>query len=78
MTFKEHIENEVKRLSKEWQEDILRDIKNFESEETMEQRLQELKEKITSFVRDYEIESFDIWIDKEVGQKVKVNLEIRV
>ena len=44
----------------------------------MEQRLQELKEKITSFVRDYELESFSVWIDKEVGKKTKVNLEIRV
>lgn len=54
--------------------------------ETMEQRLQELKEKITSFVRDYNIESFDVWIDDGTDvnhitkpqKEVKVNLEIRV
>lgn len=52
----------------------------------MEQRLQELKEKITSFVRDYNIENFDVWIDDgndvnhitKPQKEVKVNLEIRV
>ncbi len=53
----------------------------------MEQRLQELKEKITSFVRDYNIESFNVWIDevevktlegKHFKTDKKVNLEIRV
>ncbi len=48
----------------------------------MEQRLQELKEKITSFVRDYNIESFDVYIDETNStlckENKKVNLEIRV
>ena len=44
----------------------------------MEQRLQELKEEITSFVRDYEIESIDILIRKDEILPTKVNLEIRV
>lgn len=53
----------------------------------MEQRLQELKEKITSFVRDYNIESFDVWIDDGVNinnitksekERIKVEIEIRV
>lgn len=54
--------------------------------EVMEQRLQELKEKITSFVRDYNIESFYVDIDDGISvehitkplKEVKVNLEIRV
>lgn len=52
----------------------------------MEERLKELKEKITSFVKDYDIESFDVWIDDGVDvnhitkplKEVQVNLEIRV
>lgn len=53
----------------------------------MEQRLQELKEKITSFVRDYNIDSFDVWIDDSVNinnitksekERIKVEIEIRV
>lgn len=52
----------------------------------MEQRLQELKEKITLFVRDYNIESFYVDIDDGTSvehitkplKEVKVNLEIRV
>lgn len=52
----------------------------------MEQRLQELKEKITSFVRDYNIEEFIVDIDDGISiehitkplKEVKVSLEIRV
>lgn len=50
----------------------------------MEQRLQELKEKITSFVNDYNVESFDVYIDewasdvKSGKEYYKVNLETRV
>ena len=53
----------------------------------MEERLQELKEKITSFVRDYNIESFDVWIDDDVNinniskpkeERKEVRIEIRV
>lgn len=53
----------------------------------MEERLQELKEKITSFVRDYDIESFDVWIDDDVNinniskpkeERKEVRIEIRV
>ena len=53
----------------------------------MEQRLQELKEKITSFVKDYNVDEFIVDISemevRTVGGKCfktnkKVNLEIRV
>lgn len=70
--------------SKELYFDIAKDCRILKN--TMEQRLQELKEKITSFVRDYNIESFDVWIDDGTDvdhitkpqKEVKVNLEIRV
>lgn len=51
---------------------------------SMDERLQELKEKITAFVNDYNIESFDVYIDelasdvKSSKKYYKVNLEIRV
>lgn len=44
----------------------------------MEERLQELKEKIKSFVRDYDIEEFNIWIEEDGNIDKKVTLEIRV
>ena len=52
----------------------------------MEQRLQELKEKITSFVIDYKIKDFNVEIDEDIDlvskdtyeTQTKVNLEIRV
>ena len=44
----------------------------------MEERLKELKERITSFVRDYDIEGFDIWIEEDGSVDKKVTLEIRV
>lgn len=44
----------------------------------VEERLKELKEKITSFVRDYDIENFDIWIEEDGNTNKKVTLEIRV
>ena len=49
----------------------------------MEERLNELKEKITSFVQDYDIEAFDVWIDyAEVntvkGEKQKTNKNVRI
>lgn len=52
----------------------------------MEQRLQELKEKITSFVRDYKIKDFNVEINEGIDlvskdtyeTQIKVNLEIRV
>lgn len=47
-------------------------------EKDMEERLKELKEKITSFVNDYDIEEFDIWIEEDGNIDKKVTLEIRV
>ena len=44
----------------------------------MEQRLQELKEKITSFVEDYNVKDLKVSISKGVAIPTKVNLEIRV
>lgn len=44
----------------------------------MEERLQELKEKITSFIRDYKIEEFTIWIEEDENIGKKVTLEIGV
>ena len=44
----------------------------------MEERLKELKEKITFFVRDYNIEEFDIWIEEDENIGKKATLEIRV
>lgn len=52
----------------------------------MEQRLQELKEKITSFIIDYNIKNFYVDIDEDIDlvskdtyeTQTKVNLEIRV
>ena len=50
------------------------------------QKLQELKEKITSFVRDYKIKDFNVEINEDIDlvskdtyeTQTKVNLEIRV
>ena len=50
----------------------------FEEGQKMQERLQELKEKITSFVRDYDIEEFDIWIEEDGNADKKVTIEIRV
>lgn len=52
----------------------------------MEERLKELKEKITSFVRDYNIKDFYVEIDEDIDlvskytyeTQAKVNIEIRV
>lgn len=44
----------------------------------MEQRLQELKEKIEQFVVDYNIENLKVSISKGVAIPIHVNLEIRV
>ncbi len=44
----------------------------------MEERLQELKEKITSFVNDYDIQEFTIWIEEDGNVDKKVTIEIRV
>lgn len=44
----------------------------------MEERLKELKEKITSFVNDYDIQEFTIWIEEDGSIDKKVTLEIRV
>ena len=44
----------------------------------MEQRLQELKEKIEEFIVDYNIEDLKVSISKGVAISTKVNLEIRV
>ena len=49
----------------------------------MEERLKELKEKINSFVQDYDIEAFDVWIDyAEVaslnGETHKTNKSVRI
>ena len=44
----------------------------------MEERLKELKEKITSFVRDYDIKEFDIWIEEDGNIDKRVTLGIRV
>lgn len=53
----------------------------------MEERLKELKEKITSFVRDYDIKSFDVWIDDGVNinniakpkeERIEVEIDIKV
>lgn len=52
----------------------------------MEQRLQELKEKITSFVRDYNIKDFYVDINEDIDlvskdtyeTQAKVNIEIKV
>ena len=44
----------------------------------MEERLKELKEKITSFINDYDIGEFDIWIEEDGSTDKKVTLEIRV
>ena len=56
------------------------------TKKAMEQRLQELKEKITSFVRDYNIKDFNVEINEDIDlvskdtyeTQTKVNLEIRV
>ena len=46
----------------------------------MEERLKELKEKITSFVIDYDIQEFTIWIEENKTDTLDkdVLLEIRV
>ena len=52
----------------------------------MEERLQELKEKITSFVNDYDVKSFYVDINEDIDlvskdtyeTQSKVNIEIRV
>lgn len=52
----------------------------------MEERLQELKEKITSFVNDYDVKNFYVDINEEIDlvskdtyeTQPKVNIEIRV
>lgn len=52
----------------------------------MEERLQELKEKITSFVMDYNIKNFYIDINEDIDlvskdtyeEQQKVNIEIRI
>lgn len=52
----------------------------------MEERLKELKEKITSFVNDYNIKDFYIDINEDIDlvskdtyeTQTKVNIEIRV
>lgn len=44
----------------------------------MEQRLQELKEKIEEFVIDYDIEDLKVYVSRGVAISTKVNLEIRV
>ena len=46
----------------------------------MEERLKELKEKITSFVNDYDIQEFTIWIEENRTDTLDkdVLLEIRV
>lgn len=44
----------------------------------MEQRLKALKEQIASFVRDYDIEDFDIWIEEDGNIDKRVTLGIRV
>lgn len=46
----------------------------------MEERLKELKEKITSFVNDYDIQEFTIWIEENKTDTLDkdVLLEIRV
>ena len=44
----------------------------------MEERLKELKEKITSFVNDYDIQEFTIWIEEDGTPDKDVLLEIRV
>lgn len=46
----------------------------------MEERLKELKEKIISFVNDYDIQEFTIWIEENRTNTLdkEVLLEIRV
>ena len=44
----------------------------------MEERLKELKEKITSFVNDYDIQEFTIWIEENETPNKDVLLEIKV
>mgnify|MGYP000339756777 FL=1 len=52
----------------------------------MEERLKELKEKITSFVNDYDVKSFYVDINEDIDlvskdtyeTQSKVNIEIRV
>lgn len=44
----------------------------------MEERLKELKEKITSFINDYDIKEFDIWTEEDGNIDRKVTLGIRV
>ena len=44
----------------------------------MEQRLQELKEKITSFVRENDIKKFDVCISRGITIPTNVEIEIRV
>ena len=44
----------------------------------MEQRLKALKEQIASFVRDYVIEDFDIWLQVDGNIDKTVTLGIRV
>lgn len=52
----------------------------------MEERLKEIKEKITSFVNDYDVKSFYVDINEDIDlvgkdtyeTQSKVNIEIRV
>lgn len=44
----------------------------------MEQRLQELKEKIESFVEDYDVKDLKVYISKGVAIPTEVELEIRI
>lgn len=57
-----------------------------EKDKKMEERLKELKEKITSFVNDYDIKDFYVDINEDIDlvskdtyeTQSKVNIEIRV
>ena len=58
----------------------------IEEDEKMEERLKELKEKITSFVNDYDVKNFYVDINEDIDlvskdtyeTQPKVNIEIRV
>lgn len=42
------------------------------------ERLQQLKEDITSFIKDYNIESFDVYIDRDCLEPLEVRIEIGI